>query len=296
MSSNGILHQTSWPHTPQQNEVAEHKNRHLVEITRTLLLHGNVPLRFGGDAVLTAGYLINRMPSSVINNKIPHSILFPNSPLHPIPPRVFGSTCFVHNLSPGLDKLAARSLKCVFLGYHRSQKGYRCYSHTLQRYLISADVTFFESVPYFGSNPVSPEPLQESTSTPFPTVINVPPTIIPHQSMAPDPLLLDHFKHISVVAQRLSSPSLRSYLSLRSLQTLLRRLRHHRIRSCNLSPIFRLPFEKVYVKHEIRLHIILIYVIIVFPLCSILVCLLCLLFLFLKLQVKHYLTLSGGKQ
>lgn len=132
MSRNGILHQTSCPHTPPQNGVAERKNRHLVETTRTLLLHGNVPLRFWGDDVLTSCYLINRMPSSVVNNKIPHSILFPNSPFHPIPPRVFGSTCFVHNLSPGLDKLSARSLKCVFLGYHRSQKGYRCYSHTLQ--------------------------------------------------------------------------------------------------------------------------------------------------------------------
>ncbi|CAI8584052.1 unnamed protein product [Vicia faba] len=39
MSSNGILDQTSCPHTPQQNGVAERKNRHLVETTRTLLLH-----------------------------------------------------------------------------------------------------------------------------------------------------------------------------------------------------------------------------------------------------------------
>ena len=83
MSSNGILYQTSYPHTPQQNGVAERKNRHLVEITRTLLLHGNVPLRFWGDAVLTACYLINRMPSSsVLNNKISFNLFspFPPSP------------------------------------------------------------------------------------------------------------------------------------------------------------------------------------------------------------------------
>ncbi|XP_050914846.1 protein SHORTAGE IN CHIASMATA 1 isoform X4 [Lathyrus oleraceus] len=187
MSRNGILHQTSCLHTPKQHGVAERKNRHLVETTRTLLLHGNVPLRFWGDVVLTACYLINRMLSSVLNNKISHSIIFPNFPLHPIPPRVFGSTCFVRNLSPGLDKLSAQSLKCVFLGYHRSQKGYRCYSHTLQRYLVSTDVTFFESVPYFESSHVTPEPIQESTPTPFPAVINVPSTIIPHQSRAPNP-------------------------------------------------------------------------------------------------------------
>ena len=74
--------------------------------------------------------------------------LFSQSP-HPISPRVFGSTCFVHNISPGLDKLLARSIKCVFLGYHRSQKGYRSFPPTLNRYFISADVSFFELVPYF---------------------------------------------------------------------------------------------------------------------------------------------------
>jgi len=165
MSSNGILHQTSCAHTPQQNGVAERKNRHLIETTRTLLLHSNVPFRFGGDAVLTACYLINRMPSSVLGNQVPHSVLFPNTPLHSLPPCVFGSTCFVHDLSPDLDKLSARSLKCVFLGYHRSQKGYRCYSPTLRRYLMSVDVTFFESVPFFGSTNVPLDPLQADMPT-----------------------------------------------------------------------------------------------------------------------------------
>lgn len=81
MASHGILHQTSCAYTPQQNGVAERKNRHLIETTRTLLLHGHVPQTFWGDALLTACYLINRMSSSVLNNQIPHSILFPSQPL-----------------------------------------------------------------------------------------------------------------------------------------------------------------------------------------------------------------------
>ena len=155
MASNGILHQTSCAHTPQQNRVVERKNRHLIETTCTLLLHGNVPHHFWGDAVLTACYLINRLPSSILNNQVPHFVLFPHQSLHPLATRVFGSTCFVHNLSPGHDKLSARAHKCVFLGYGRSQKGYKCYSLTLKRYLISANVTFFESVPFFGSSTAS---------------------------------------------------------------------------------------------------------------------------------------------
>ena len=46
MSQHGILHQSSCAHTPQQNRVAEHKNRHLIKTTRTLLLHYHVPFHF----------------------------------------------------------------------------------------------------------------------------------------------------------------------------------------------------------------------------------------------------------
>ena len=117
LSSHGILHQSSCAYTPQQNGVAERKNRHLIETARTLLLHHHVPARFWADSILTACYLINRMPSSVLQHKIPHTILFPDQPLYVLPLRVFGCTCFVHDMSPGWDKLSARSLKCVFLGY-----------------------------------------------------------------------------------------------------------------------------------------------------------------------------------
>ena len=101
MSSHEILHQSSCAYTPQQNGVAERKNHHLVETTRTLLLHHKVPQRFWGDAILAACYLINRMPSFVLHDQIPHSILLPTQPLFYLPPRVFGCICFVHILTPG---------------------------------------------------------------------------------------------------------------------------------------------------------------------------------------------------
>lgn len=44
-----------------------------------------------------------------------------------------------------------RSLKCVFLVYSCTQKGYRCYSPVLGRYLVSRDITFFESRPFIAS-------------------------------------------------------------------------------------------------------------------------------------------------
>ena len=152
MSQHRILHQSSCTHTPQQNGVVEHKNRHLIETTRTLLLDYHVPFRFWGDVLLIACYLINHMASSVLHDQIPHSLLFPDQPLYFLLPRVFGCTCFVHILTLGQDKLSAKATKCIFLGYSRLQKDYRCYSPQTHRYFLFVDVTFFEDSPFFSSS------------------------------------------------------------------------------------------------------------------------------------------------
>jgi len=78
LGKNRILHQFSCIYTPQQNGVAERKNRHLLDITRTLLFHRwQVPKESWGETILTACYLINRMPSSGLQHKIPYFIMYP---------------------------------------------------------------------------------------------------------------------------------------------------------------------------------------------------------------------------
>lgn len=144
MSEKGIVHQTSCVHTPQQNGGAERKNRHLLEVARALLFNMHVPKRFWSDEVITACYLINRMPSYVLDGASTHSILFPSSPPFSLTQKIFGCVCYVHKLGPGFDKLDPRATKCVFMGYSRTKKGYRCYSPGLRRYFTSADVTFVE--------------------------------------------------------------------------------------------------------------------------------------------------------
>jgi len=42
----GLIHETSYPHTPQQNGIAQRKNQHLLETARALLLAGDVPDQF----------------------------------------------------------------------------------------------------------------------------------------------------------------------------------------------------------------------------------------------------------
>ncbi|KAK2980072.1 hypothetical protein RJ640_028801 [Escallonia rubra] len=149
MNQHGILHQSSCTDAPAQNGVAERKNRHLLETARALLFQMKVPKPFWADAISTACFLINRMPSTVLNGDVPYSVLFPIKSLFPVEPRIFGSTCFVRDVRPHLTKLDPKALKCVFLGYSRLQKGYRCYSPDLHKYLVSTDVVFSEHSPFF---------------------------------------------------------------------------------------------------------------------------------------------------
>ena len=113
----------------------------------------HVPKYFWGDAILTAAYLINRMPSRVLNFQTPLSVLQKSYPqchlVSNIPLRVFGYSTFVHNLTPHRSKFDPKSIKCIFLGYFPNQKGYKCYSPITRKFYTSMDVTFFENTLYF---------------------------------------------------------------------------------------------------------------------------------------------------
>ncbi|RVX14341.1 Retrovirus-related Pol polyprotein from transposon RE1 [Vitis vinifera] len=172
------------------------------------------------------------MPSSVLHDQIPHSLLFPDQPLYFLPPRVFGCTCFVHILTPGQDKLSAKAMKCLFLGYSRLQKGYRCYSLETHRYFISADVTFFEDSPFFST---TSESLPVSEVLPIPIV------------SPPDAMPLDHFRFIIVALV-----SLLLSLFLRHLLTHFLSLRLHLPRLCLLLMTYPLLFGKS--THEALSH------------------------------------------
>ena len=148
----GVVHESSCVNTPQQNGVAERKIGHVTTMARTLLLHNNVPKYFWGEAILMAVHVINRLPSKTLGEKSPVNLMkeaYPNYSWHTcLAPRVFGCTAFVHLYNPE-DKFSPRSLKCVFVGYSLTQKGYKCYHPQSKKFLISADVTFQETNKFF---------------------------------------------------------------------------------------------------------------------------------------------------
>jgi hypothetical protein len=86
LSNHGIIHQTTCPNTPPQNGVAERKNRYLLEVARSLMFQMNVPKYLWSEAVLTAAYLINRMPSRILGMKSPAELLLGQQEFK-VPPR-----------------------------------------------------------------------------------------------------------------------------------------------------------------------------------------------------------------
>ena len=97
-----VIHQTLCKDTPEQNDVAEIKHRHIVKTTRSLLLSTSVPSMFWGETVLTAVGLINTISSSHISGFSPFEKLYEYAPNYFFF-RVFGCTCFV--LRPHVERI-----------------------------------------------------------------------------------------------------------------------------------------------------------------------------------------------
>ena len=80
------------------------------------MIHMSVLKYLWSDVVLSAGHLINRIPSFALDGQIPFSFLYSKKSVFSITLRVFGCTYFVQDLSPALDKFSPRSIQCVFVG------------------------------------------------------------------------------------------------------------------------------------------------------------------------------------
>ena len=63
--------------------------------------------------------------------------------------KIFGCVSFVHVHSNARGKLDLRAIKCVFIGYSSTQKGYKCYHSPTRKIFVTADVTFVENESYF---------------------------------------------------------------------------------------------------------------------------------------------------
>lgn len=116
------------------------------------MLHAGLPKKLWGECVMTATYLINKMPMKVLGWKSPFEILYGNAPSYDHL-RVMGCLCFASIQGKGRDKFDSRGRKCIMLGYALNQKGYRLLDLETDEIFTSRDVRFFEhEFPFKGKN------------------------------------------------------------------------------------------------------------------------------------------------
>ncbi|KAM0002892.1 putative RNA-directed DNA polymerase [Helianthus debilis subsp. tardiflorus] len=112
-TSKGILHEYSSRYTPQQNGVAERKNRTIIETARTMLVESELPIQFWGEAVSTACYTLNRVLTVKRHGKTCFELLQKRKPdLSYLEP--FGGPCTM--IDPD-GKFGAKAIEGYFLGY-----------------------------------------------------------------------------------------------------------------------------------------------------------------------------------
>lgn len=143
---NGISRQLTVPRTPQQNGVAEKMNHTLFDMTRCLLLDSGIPNELWADAVTTACYLRNKCPSKAIQGNIPEELWTEkNSKTDHL--KIFGCKVFSQIDKTQLKgKLGKRAQECVFVGYPEGVKGYKLWNVEEDKFFVSRNVKFNESV------------------------------------------------------------------------------------------------------------------------------------------------------
>lgn len=141
-AAEGIKAQYTTPYSPQQNGVAERRNRSLQEMAICMLADAGLGKLYWGEAVMTAAYLQNRLPSRVVA-KTPFELWTGRKPSFEHL-RVFGCDAYVHVPSAKRSKFDEKSVKLTFVGYSEDHKGYRFLDPTTNRVTISRDARFIE--------------------------------------------------------------------------------------------------------------------------------------------------------
>jgi len=116
LEDEGVHHQLTIPYTPEQNGVSERKNRTVMEMARSMLFEKKMPKKFWGEAVNTAVYLLNRLPTRAVKEKTPIEMWSNHKPsIKHL--RIFGSLCYVHVPGEKRHKLQENADRGIFLGY-----------------------------------------------------------------------------------------------------------------------------------------------------------------------------------
>lgn len=145
LKAKGIETQYTAAYSPQQNGVAERKNRYLMEMARCMLIDANLPNIYWGEAVITANYLQNRLPTTA-TGETPYGRWYSRKPdlknIH-----IFGSRAYIQVPDQHRRKLNNKAEELLFVGYSEDTKAYRFLNKETNKIKISRDVIFLDDPP-----------------------------------------------------------------------------------------------------------------------------------------------------
>ena len=176
-----ILSQLTALGTPQQNGVAERRNRTLKEMANCMLQSKGLGLSFWAEAINCANYIINRTPTKVLNNITPEEA-WSSIKLDVSHFRVFGSEAWAHIPDEKHKALEPKSEKCTFVGYSKDVKGYRLTPFKSKNVIIRRGVKFYEDTMAYelGLTDVPPLPTSSTFENISSLMMKARMKIIPH--------------------------------------------------------------------------------------------------------------------
>ncbi|RVW81914.1 Retrovirus-related Pol polyprotein from transposon TNT 1-94 [Vitis vinifera] len=180
LEKHGIRAQYTMPGTPQQNGVAERRNRTLMEMVRSMMSYSSVPISLWGEALKTAMYILNRVPSKAVP-KTPFELWTGRKPsLRHI--HIWGCPAEARIYNPHEKKLDSRTVSGYFIGYPDKSKGYRfyCPNHSV-RIVETGNARFLENGEISGSNEPRKVDIEEIR-------VDIPPPFLPQEIIVPQPV------------------------------------------------------------------------------------------------------------
>jgi hypothetical protein len=142
-SKEGIQRELIAPHNPQQNGVAERKNRMIMGASRVMLHDQGLPMHLWVEACNTAVYVKNCCPHRVLGMSTPVEAFIGKKPdvSHF---KIFGSSVYVHVTKDSRKKMEPTVEVGIFLGYTETPHNYYVYFGNSKMTVMRRDIKFNE--------------------------------------------------------------------------------------------------------------------------------------------------------
>jgi hypothetical protein len=138
-----IKRELTTPYNPQQNGVAQRKNRTIMEAVNNMIHYQDISMHLWVEATRTTVYVQNRLSHSALGFKTPEEMFIGKKP-EVSHLKIFGCPVFVHISKERRTKFDTSCKKRIFVGYCEVSKAFIIYIPYYHHIEINRDVTFDE--------------------------------------------------------------------------------------------------------------------------------------------------------